>query len=436
MPEKQALPTKQHVVSSARIGEQYTRVEHSSGLTLLLYPMEGYNSAYALFATKYGSVDNTFKTDADPDFVTVPEGIAHFLEHKMFECEDGDAFARYAHTGASANAYTSFDRTAYLFSCTENFADSLEILLDFVSRPYFTPETVQKEQGIIGQEIKMYEDNPGFRVYFNLLRALYHNHPLNIDIVGTVESIAQIDADLLYRCYHTFYNLSNMVLCIAGHFAVDEVLAVADKMLKPAQPHSILRGETDEPATVRQDTIEQLLPVALPLFHIGFKLPAPATEVDNLRNNILDEILVNVIAGESTPLYRRLYDSGLINAEFGCDAMAGRDYCLSIFAGESRDPARVRDEIAAEVTRLQQQGIDPDTFARYKKVLYGDYVGLFGRVESVASLLLTCHFSDFEVYRVLDAIAAVTPADVQKRLNECYRVEHSALSVVKAPPAV
>ena len=424
--------TTQMSLTSARIGEQYTKVQHSSGLTMLLYPMEGYNSAYALFATKYGSVDNTFKTDTDPDFVTVPEGIAHFLEHKMFECEDGDAFAKYAKTGASANAYTSFDRTAYLFSCTENFKESLEILLDFVSRPYFTPETVQKEQGIIGQEIKMYEDNPDFRVYFNLLRAMYHNHPLSIDIVGTVDTIAQIDADLLYRCYHTFYSLSNMVLCIAGSFDPAEVLAVADGILKPAEPVTIERGETPEPATVCRDTIEQLLPVAQPLFHVGFKLPPSATEADNMANNIRDEILVNVIAGESTPLYRRLYDSGLINAEFSCEAMAGRDYCLSIFGGESREPEKVRDEIVAEVARLQKEGIDPETFARYRKVLYGDYVGLFGRVESVASLLLTCHFSDFEAYRVLEAIAAVTLEDVQGRLNQAYNVAHCALSVVKA----
>ena len=181
------------------------------------------------------------------EWTTVPEGIAHYLEHKLFESEDGDAFARYAKTGASANAYTSFDQTCYLFSCTENFDQSLEILLDFVQSPYFTEETVRKEQGIIGQEIRMYDDAPDWRVQFNLLAALYQNHPVRIDIAGTVESIAQIDAELLYRCYRTFYSLKNMVLTVAGKVTVDQVLAVADRMLKPNTPIEIERGFVEEP---------------------------------------------------------------------------------------------------------------------------------------------------------------------------------------------
>ncbi|MDR2931473.1 MAG: insulinase family protein, partial [Oscillospiraceae bacterium] len=241
---------EKNVINSARIKESYTKIEHASGLTMLLYPMRGFSSAYALFATKYGSVDTCFKTNEDEDFLQVPEGIAHFLEHKLFESEDGDAFTRYAKTGASANAYTSFDRTAYLFSCTDNFNESLDILLDFVTKPYFTRETVQKEQGIIGQEIKMYEDNPEWRVFFNLLLALYHEHPLRVDIVGTVDSIAKIDADILYRCYSTFYNLNNMVLCIAGNFDVDDVVKAADRILKPSRDITIERKNKPEPRSV------------------------------------------------------------------------------------------------------------------------------------------------------------------------------------------
>ncbi|WP_312640611.1 EF-P 5-aminopentanol modification-associated protein YfmH, partial [Hydrogenoanaerobacterium sp.] len=222
------------VISSERLGENYVKIKHSSGLTMLLCPKPQFSSAYALFGAEIGSIDTTFKTSKDNDFVTVPAGIAHYLEHKLFESEDGDAFERYAKTGASANAYTSFDKTAYLFSCADNFKESIEILLDFVTHPYFTEETVRKEQGIIGQEIKMYDDNPDWRVLFNLLGALYVNNPVRVDIAGTVESIAEIDADLLYRCYNTFYNLNNMVLVVAGNFEIDTVLEAADRILKPA----------------------------------------------------------------------------------------------------------------------------------------------------------------------------------------------------------
>ena len=187
------------VIKSARLGQEMVKIKHPSGLTMLLCPMLGYSTAYATFTANVGSVDTGFKTQDDDAFVDVPEGIAHFLEHKMFENEDGDAFAKYAKTGASANAYTSFDKTAYLFACTDRFEESLEILLDFVRRPYFTKESVQKEQGIIGQEIRMYDDDGEWRVQFNLLQALYHNHPVRIDIAGTVESIAEIDDQLLYR---------------------------------------------------------------------------------------------------------------------------------------------------------------------------------------------------------------------------------------------
>ncbi len=198
-------------IKSQLTGDKYYKVKHKSGLNIYVYEKEGYNSTYAVFGTRYGSINTTFSSNGG-EKMTVPDGIAHYLEHKLFECEDGDAFAKYAKTGANANAFTSFDKTCYLFSTTDNFKESLEILLDFVQRPYFTEETVAKEQGIIGQEIKMYDDSPEWRVMFNLLEIMYHNHPVKIDIAGTVESIAKITPELLYKCYNTFYNLTNMAL--------------------------------------------------------------------------------------------------------------------------------------------------------------------------------------------------------------------------------
>ncbi len=422
----------QVTITSQRLGERYTKIQHPSGLTMLLCPMEGFSGSYALFATKYGSVDTCFKTDSDADFVTVPEGIAHFLEHKLFESEDGDAFSRYAKTGASANAYTSFDRTAYLFSCSDHFKESLEILLDFVTKPYFTPETVQKEQGIIGQEIRMYEDSGDWRVFFNLLGALYHNHPVRIDIAGTVDSIAQIDADLLYRCYRTFYNLHNMVLAVAGNFEIDTVIEMADRILKPTPDNKVKSIAPEEPKEIVKSRVEQTLPVAVPLFQIGFKGNASETEKETLLGQVCDEVLLDVIAGESTSLYRRLYDQGLINQTFGAEAMASRDYALTMFAGESRDPDKVYAEIIKEVERLQKDGIDPQLFARYKKAAYGRYVGMYGRVESVASMMTLTYFANADLYSLLDAVADITLEDVTNRLHQNFDTSRCALSVVKS----
>lgn len=417
------------IISSGRLGEEYVKIKHSSGLTILLCPTPQFSSVYALFAAEIGSIDVTFKTDKDDDFVTVPSGIAHYLEHKLFESEDGDAFARFAKTGASANAYTSFDKTAYLFSCADHFKESIEILLDFVTHPYFTEETVRKEQGIIGQEIKMYDDDPDWRVQFNLLAALYQNNPIREDIAGTVESIANIDAALLYRCYNTFYNLGNMVLAIAGNFDIETVLDAADRILKPAEPLSIKAKRPDEPRAVTKRRAEMKLPVALPLFNIGFKEIAGGKR-ENALNQVLDEILLELLAGEASPLYRRLYDSGLINPTFGTEVLAGRDFASAFFSGESRDPDKVYEEICAEVERIQREGILPEAFERSKKAIYGRYLRGLNHVDEIAGALMQSHFSGYTVYEQVDLIADCTAAHLEARLRENFSRENSAVSVI------
>ena len=216
---------------SSILDERYYEIDHPTGLKIFVMPKAHYRSAYAVIGTKYGSIDNRFKRSDAAEYTQVPEGIAHFLEHKLFESEELDAFQRFAATGASANAYTSFDKTCYLFQCSDRFDQSLEILLDFVQHPYFTPQTVEKEQGIIGQEITMYYDVPGWMSTFNLLRCLYKNHPVRIDIAGTVESISHITDKLLYDCYNTFYNLHNMALAVVGNVTPEQVLAVCDRCL-------------------------------------------------------------------------------------------------------------------------------------------------------------------------------------------------------------
>ncbi|MBC8585127.1 EF-P 5-aminopentanol modification-associated protein YfmH [Youxingia wuxianensis] len=421
----------QEVIKSQQLNQEIVKVQHPSGLTLLLCPMKGFSTAYATFTTQYGSVDTAFKTQDDDEMLQVPQGIAHFLEHKMFENENGeDAFASYAKTGASANAYTTFDKTAYLFSCTDNFQQSLEVLLDFVQRPYFTKESVEKEQGIIGQEIKMYNDDGDWRVYFNLLGALYQNHPVRIDIAGTVESISEIDADLLYRCYHTFYNLNNMVLCVAGNFEIDTVLKVADKLLKPAEKKiKIERGTYQEPEQVNKALVEQKLAVATPLFQLGFKGKSKDA-ASNLRNQVLDEILADIIAGEASELYSKMYDAGLINSTFSSEIMAGRDYMCSIFSGESRDPKKVAQMIKEEISRLQKEGLDKEMVELCKRATYGRYIGMYSRVEAVAGLMAITHFADVNMYEFLDIVAGASIKTLTERLSVAFDTTKSALSIV------
>ena len=248
------------------IGERYYYTKHKSGLDIYVVPKK-FRTSYALFSTKYGAADNCFKLEGDKDFVKVPDGIAHFLEHKMFENEDGsDTFERFAKYGADANAFTSSEMTAYLFSCTSHYDENLEILLDYVTKPYFTPQTVAKEQGIIGQEIKMGEDNPSRARYYNTMEALYADSQIKINVAGTVESIAEITADLLYSCYRTFYNLSNMVLVTSGDITMEQVLAVADKVLPMQEEKKIVRCYNSEKAEVNKKRVKVQMAVSKPMF--------------------------------------------------------------------------------------------------------------------------------------------------------------------------
>lgn len=416
-------------INSKRVGDSYYKIDHPSGLQILVYPKENSHSTYAVFGTKYGSVDTCFKRSDENAISEVPAGIAHFLEHKLFESEDGDAFSRYAKTGASANAYTSFDVTCYLFSCTENVYESLEILLDFVQSPYFTEQTVQKEQGIIGQEIRMYDDDPQWRVMFNLLRALYHNHPVKVDIAGTVESIAKITPDYLYRCYHTFYNLNNMALCVAGNVDVDKVLALADKILKPSKPVSIDRIFKEEPLEIVKSRTEQELSVAVPLFQLGFKEPT-ANRLTS-KEMAETEILLEVMASDASPLFRKLLDAGLINeSSFSNEYFEGPGYAAVIFAGESKDPDAVADAIKQEAIRLRTEGIDKDAFERAKKAVYGRNVASLNSAENIANALVALTFTNRELFGYMDDIANADLQSVQKRLSVQLNADYSALSIV------
>ncbi len=412
-------------------GDECVRINHPSGLPIFLYPKPGYASSYAVFATRYGSIDNRFTMGDDPTPTEVPAGIAHYLEHKLFESEEGDAFERYAATGASANAYTSFDRTAYLFSCTGDITPSLEILLDFVQSPYFTPDTVKKEQGIIGQEIKMGEDSPGRCVFLNMLRGLYQTHPVNIDIAGTVESIAKITPALLYGCYNTFYNLHNMVLVVAGNITEEQVLTVADRYLKPADDWQMERGVYDEPDGVVEPRIEQEMTVAAPLFYLGFKEPVPPGCYPTPTEEMATDVLLELLVGRSSRLYQDLMKEGVINRSFGGEFFSGPGYGVSLFGGESRDPDRVVEAIYAEIERMRREGIDPVAFEACRNAQYGTMVAELNHVEDCGDLLVDDYLRGIAPFSMVKAAATLTIEDVEERLRVGLRRESVTLSIIK-----
>ncbi|MGN0642514.1 MAG: EF-P 5-aminopentanol modification-associated protein YfmH [Huintestinicola sp.] len=418
------------VIRNERTGEQYTKVIHDSGLTIYIWQVKDHSVKHALFGTKYGSVNTTFKTKDDPDFITVPNGIAHYLEHKLFENEDCDVFRLYAKTGAAANAYTSFDKTCYLFTCTDNFKESLEILLDFVQKPYFTEETVRKEQGIIGQEIRMYDDNANWKVFFNLLGGIYHENPVKIDIAGTQESIAQINADLLYRCYNTFYNLHNMVLAIAGDVDPDDILESCDRLLKPSQDKELVSIIPEEPISVASKFVSQKLEVAVPIFNLGYK-SAPISADTIAADEVKSDLALALLTDESTDFYKELYDEGLINSTFSSETFSGEGFFVPLFGGESRDPEKVCARINEHIEKCKKTGFDRDHFEILRKAYYGSLIRSLNDPEALATSLINSGMRGTgTAFSTIEAVASVTLEEVEQFLRERFDTDNYTLSVI------
>ena len=413
-------------ISSKRLGEHYTVLQHPSGLTIMLCPMAGFSTAQAAITTQYGSVDLSYETAQG--IQRSPAGVAHFLEHKLFESPQGDAMELFARTGANANAYTSFDKTSYYFTCTDQFQQNLEYLLDFVTHPYFTAQTVAKEQGIIAQEIVMYEDDPDWRVYFNLFQGMYHSHPIQIEIAGTVQSIQEITHETLYDCYRTFYNLNNMVLTVTGNFQPEQVLETVDRLLPPAPAASLRHLMPQEPVSVARPLVEQKLQVAIPQFQFGYKLP-PLEGKAQAEMLVMDELMLDLLCGESSDLYQNMYEQNLINSTFGQEVLAAPGCYASIFSGESRHPKEVARLLDQEIRIRQEQGFSPALFELGKRALYGRYAGMFERVDSMNSLLMFGFMHQMDVYSLLDRVADLTLEQVQQRLG-AYRSDCSTLSIV------
>lgn len=416
-------------------GESVYYKKHESGLNIYIMPRKNYTSGYAIFGTKYGSCDSEFIVPGEDSVTKVPDGIAHYLEHKMFDQPDGsNVFEEFSKFGGEANAFTSFNMTAYLFSATDHFNDNLRVLLDYVQSPYFTRESVEKEQGIIGQEIRMYDDNAPWRLFFNFLGLLYQNHPVKLDIAGTVDSIAKIDYELLYRCYNTFYNLSNMTLFVTGDLNVEKTLRIIEKNIKNNEPFAeeIKRIYPDEPKEVSGKFKEQTIAVANPLFMMGWKDNDVGYSGRPLLKKIIEmEILSEMLFGKGSEIYNELYSEGLINQSYSFEYSPSVSYAYAAIEGESRDSMAVYEKITAYVQKLRKNGLCREDFERIKKVVWGDFIRSYNDIEGYAHTFLTMSFLDINYFDYFEEYKKITFEDVENRFMNTFNNEYSAMSMIK-----
>ena len=418
------------IISSVYTEDSCIHVKHTSGLDIYICEMPEFSGVEAQLGVKYGSVNKLFRIEGDKDFSSVPEGIAHFLEHKLFENEDSQVFELYAETGASGNALTSFDKTCYTFSCTQNYQKNLRILLDFIQKPYFTQENIDKEIGIISQEIQMSNDNPNWRIFFNMMKCMYHNHPIRTDIAGTLESIRKIDADMLYKCYNTFYNLNNMALSIAGNVNANEVLAICDEMLKPCENIKVECIFPDEPESIVSPEIREVQDIGTSIFSFGFKCTPPTNSTRTLKI-ISAAITGELLSDPSSELYQRLIKENIINSTFGYELLCGNGYFSFIFSGESESPEIIMDNIIKEIEHMAHDGIPENDFKRFKKSFYASFVCELNNVEIVAKTMLDAYLNDIPVFDRIDTLSKLTSSDVLDFIRSELLSDKLVLSVIE-----
>jgi len=415
-----------------KINEVMHVYEHESGLKTFVIPKKGYSKKFAAFGTHFGSVNSEFIVPGEENATKVPDGVAHFLEHKLFEQKDGSIMDKFSELGSSPNAYTGFSHTVYLFTCTDKFSENFQLLLDFVQNPYITEESVEKEKGIIGQEIRMYQDNPRWRVFFNLLGAFYKNNPVRIDIAGTLESIAQINKDILYKCYNTFYHPSNMVICVVGEVDHTSVFEQVEKSIKTSgKMPEVKRIFPDEPDMINKNYTEQNLSVSMPLFQMGFRdMRFNSKGIDCLKRETAVKLLLEMVMGRSSELYNRLYEEGLINNSFDFDYTIEENYAFSVFGGESRDPVKVKDIMLESISKLAETGLDKNVYERVRKAAYGKFLRQLNSVERISHTFLSSYFREANIFDYFDVYDKISFEYTSNIFKEHFNPDNFALSVV------
>ena len=411
------------------VGETLCRATLPCGLPIAVLPRPGFTKKLCYFVTDFGAIHTEFTMDGTA--YRVPAGIAHYLEHKLFDMPGRDVTEEFAALGAVPNAFTSYDLTAYYFSCTENFSRCLELLLEFVSTPYFTKESVAKEQGIIGQEIDMNEDSPDSRLFELLAESMYQNHPIHTPILGTRESIAQITPETLERCHRAFYQPGNMFLCVVGDVDPEEVAAVAEKVLRKApRPEVTVRRDWQEPLTPGKPEARQAMEVAMPMFQLAFKCARLPYGEAGVRQEIVGDLAAEALFGESSALYLKLYDEGLIDSSFGGGFETIEGMAMLLASGDSEDCEAVRDAILAAAEVLARDGITQEEFLRMKRSALGRRIRSLDSFESTCFRICAYHFSKFDYFRTPQIYQQITKEEIQEFIRAVVTPERMCMAVI------
>ena len=419
------------IIENTEVKEKLYTEKLENGLTIMIIPKTGVRKKYVMWATHYGSIDNKFIIPGEDTITEVPDGIAHYLEHKMFEQENGkNSLDKLTELGVNANAYTTTNYTTYLFEATDNFYEALDELMDYVQHPYFTDENVEKERGIISQEINMYDDEPEWVVYMNALKSMYKVNPIRIDIAGTVESIKKIDKEVLYKCYNTFYNPSNMVMCFCGDFEPECLIKEIKKRLveKPHQGEikRIYELETED---IVQKRVEKQMEVSIPVFVIGIK--DKLEKEDIVKKHIAIEIILNMLIGKSSNLCKELYEKELLIAEPFLEYEIGENYAHVAITGTSKNPDEVLKKLLQKVSILKEQGINENDLNRIKNMLYGNTVKEFNSVSSISRMFITDYFKGINSFEYLETYKEVSKKYVEQILNQVFAEEKTVISIIK-----
>ena len=406
-----------------------------NGLSVFLMPRNEMEKTYAIFSTDYGSIDQTFVPIGEKDMINVPDGVAHFLEHKLFEKEDGDVFADFGKLGASANAFTSFTKTAYLFSATNHIEENVQTLIDFVQDPYFTEKTVEKEKGIIAQEIKMYDDQPDWQSFMGTIKALFKNHPVNIDIAGTVDSIMKITKDDLYTCYHTFYHPENMSLFIIGNMDAEKLSQLieenqANKSFEPMA--EVIRDFPEEPTEVAHAELEINMPVSIPKCTIGIKeLSTTIEKTDFIRKELLTNMVLDHYFSKGGSFYQELYQAELIDSSFSYESNLDRSFGYTIIGGNTENPEKFAAKVKELLLSTNKLEINRDEFSRMKKKRIGQILRAMNSLEYIASKFTDYQKFGINFFEVIPTIEALTVEDANAFLREWIEENRLAVCTIK-----
>ena len=418
------------VFENNRLNEKYYLEKLDNGLNVIIFPKKGLLKKYITWGVNYGSIDSHFKIDGEE--IIVPDGIAHYLEHKLFEQKSGvnslDALTR---IGVDPNAYTTNDHTAYLFSCIDNFYEGLDEFMDYVQNPYFTDENVEKEKGFLGQEITMYDDSPDWKLYISALQAMYKNNPVRIDIAGTKESIAPITKEHLYLCYNTFYKPENMVMIVVGDFEPEEILEEIKKRLIPKEKIANLeRIFKEEPEEVNEHEVINYMDISLPLFFFGFKDRVIRDGKELVKKDVAINLIFNLLFGKSSNLFKKLYEQGIIFNEPRCDFEFAREYSHAYIQGQATDIEVVKEELIKEIENMKVEGLNKEHFERTKNAIYGSLVKQYNDVENIGNMFMFNYFKGINPFDYIEEYKDITIDYAEMILKELFVKDKMVVSKV------